>query len=314
MELKLSKEVSDHLLRLNNLADELKFPDLCLCGGVVRDIFFNIDEAKDIDLTVNDGFKSNMLGLIYASKYNLDVKYKYNKNMRILIDSNSLDFSTGNISKFLVNSNYSKIKLETLSRDFTINSLLLNYKNEKVIDITGNGIQDCLDKKVRTILEPHITFNDDPKRFIRAIYYASKYNLEIDSRIYDWAIKNQNLTFSMIEENRAFATNSIATSLAFDEEKTIEFLIETKTIKHIPLVGRFKNILIKRKLLDFYLNEQDQVNEVIDPIGGFDGSQYPKYFAENGPSSVPITFGDSSTYDDNNRSHGLENRQLPYLT
>ena len=306
----LNNEELRHLNNLSKMSYDLKMPKTYLVGGIIRDSILNHRDTNDLDITVNDGFKSIMLGLCYGSKNNLKMKYKYNKNLSIFLsDCKTLDFSSGSVSR-KVDRKFNKLKAETLSRDFTINSLLFNIHDENIIDITRKGISDCLDRKLNTILDPSITFGDDPKRIFRAIFYATKYNLEISSDIYDYLINNKSLISQTIKNNESFIINAVAKSLNNNEDLTIEFLQEINSLQNIPLVGKFKNILIKRKLLDFYLkNEERQENSIIDPIGGFDGSEYPKYFGENAPSSVPSD--GTGTKDDNNINMY---RQLPHFT
>ena len=323
LEVQLSKIAYDHIYGINNLCKELRFPKLYLCGGIVRDIALGLNLTKDYDLTVNDGFKSNMLGLMYGAKNNLMIKYSYNKDIKLIdFEKNIFNFSSGKISLSLRRSNFkNKLKLETLSRDFTINSILLSVEDQKLIDITGRGVVDAQNKIIDTVLDPQITIGDDYKRIFRSMLYSSKYDLTIHDRIIDYIKNNKENIVPNLKDHRSFIVNTVTESLGYNKKKTLSFLLDTNLITSMPLVGGFKNILIKEKLLDFYFKEQDkntvQENSLIDPIGGFVGSNYPKAWAEGGgPSSVPITFGDndsSSTYDDNNRIHGSEYRQMPHF-
>ena len=57
---------------------------------------------------------------------------------------------------------------EDLSRrDFTINSMAINLESGKLID-PYNGLRDLQLKILRTPLDPHISFSEDPLRMMRA--------------------------------------------------------------------------------------------------------------------------------------------------
>jgi len=308
----IPKNIVSELDNLVELSNELGFPKVYLVGGIVRDHFLGlkISEKSDIDITVNDGFKSNLLGLSFGYKNNYNMKYINGQDIKVYFKESSFDFSTGKISKSLRGSEKSRIYKETLSRDFTINSLLYSVEDKRFVDISGNGIKDCLNKIIRTNLGPEETFSEDKSRIIRAIYFASKYNLTISEDIIEYVKNNYNDIKIMIEEKRNFIISKINEAVMFDSQKTLDILQKMKILKDIPLVGNFKNILIKNKLISDYYSE-DMVNEAIDPIGGFVGNEYPSIFYGNSQQSVP-PYGDSSVQDDNHVR--IYDRQLPHLT
>ncbi|OWZ08545.1 TRNA nucleotidyltransferase [Phytophthora megakarya] len=65
-------------------------------------------------------------------------------------------------------------------RDFTINSLFYNLATKEVEDYTGRGIQDLRSGRLRTPLEPRVTFLDDPLRVLRAVRFASRFNCTLE--------------------------------------------------------------------------------------------------------------------------------------
>ena len=69
-------------------------------------------------------------------------------------------------------------------RDFTINSLFYNLATKQVEDFTGRGIEDLKNRRLRTPLDPQVTFLDDPLRVLRAVRFASRFDciLEEDLR------------------------------------------------------------------------------------------------------------------------------------
>lgn len=296
----ITKEKKRELENLYSLNSSLGFPKLYIVGGAVRNYFLNLGKESivDIDITNNDGFKSGFLGLCYAYKNNLKIKYitSARKNNRVKVLNTDFDFSSGWVSK---HSKFdTKIEREVGSRDFTVNSILYDYQNENFVDVTGRGIKDCLGKKLSTILKPKFTFSDDPTRIFRGLYFASKYNLEIDSEIMDFLLKEKDFVKEQIKQNRNFVINKVAESLKENEEKTMAFLINADIYKDVPLVGEYKNILIKNKLIsDYYDNSQEDF--AIDPIAGLSGNSSPRIFYGVTNQELPH-YGDNSIMDDNN--------------
>ena len=68
---------------------------------------------------------------------------------------------------------------DALRRDATINALFYNLNTDSVEDLTG-GLHDLVSRRIRTPLEPHKTFMDDPLRVLRLIRFASRLGFVID--------------------------------------------------------------------------------------------------------------------------------------
>ena len=65
-------------------------------------------------------------------------------------------------------------------RDFTINGLFYDPVAGQVIDVVG-GLEDLRAKQVRTIGDPRIRLQEDPVRILRAIKFATRLGLQIES-------------------------------------------------------------------------------------------------------------------------------------
>lgn len=68
-------------------------------------------------------------------------------------------------------------------RDFTINGLFYDVFNGKVIDYV-RGLRDLRERQIRTIGDPEVRMREDPVRILRAVRFASKLDLDIESRTY----------------------------------------------------------------------------------------------------------------------------------
>lgn len=76
---------------------------------------------------------------------------------------------------------FGTVEEDALRRDFTINSLFYDVNNETVLD-HADGLNDLRRRLVRTIGDPEIRFREDPIRILRAIKFAARLDLRIESK------------------------------------------------------------------------------------------------------------------------------------
>lgn len=69
---------------------------------------------------------------------------------------------------------------DALRRDATINAMFYNLNTLQIEDFTSRGFDDMAQKIIRTPLEPHQTFKDDPLRVLRLIRFASRLGYHLD--------------------------------------------------------------------------------------------------------------------------------------
>ena len=72
-----------------------------------------------------------------------------------------------------------KPRLDVQRRDFTINGLLLDPEGQEVLDFVG-GLDDLKRNIIRTIGDPHLRFDEDKLRMLRAVRFAARFGYEID--------------------------------------------------------------------------------------------------------------------------------------
>ncbi|KAJ2970137.1 hypothetical protein NQ176_g8331 [Zarea fungicola] len=69
---------------------------------------------------------------------------------------------------------------DAFRRDATVNALFFHLQTQRVVDLTGRGLEDLEAKIMRTPLDPRQTFMDDPLRILRLIRIASRLGFDID--------------------------------------------------------------------------------------------------------------------------------------
>lgn len=85
---------------------------------------------------------------------------------------------------------YGSMREDCFRRDLTINSLYYDICNEKVLDITGNGISDIENHIIRVTSTPEIVFSDDPLRIMRVCRFSSRFGWEIENITYEGMKEN----------------------------------------------------------------------------------------------------------------------------
>ena len=65
-------------------------------------------------------------------------------------------------------------------RDFTVNALFYDPVADKIIDYTGQGLQDIERGCIRSIGDPALRFEEDPVRILRAVKLAGQYGFTFE--------------------------------------------------------------------------------------------------------------------------------------
>tara|TARA_Y100001936_G_scaffold25154_1_gene23088 strand:+ start:798 stop:2006 length:1209 start_codon:yes stop_codon:yes gene_type:complete len=158
--------------------------DIFLVGGAVRDILLNL-VPMELDFCIN-GEITEFKEFIKENQQLKIIKVSEFETYKILFKEKIYDFSVTRKESYIPKGSLPKINafnvdIETdlKRRDFTINSIAMNIKNDldELID-PHNGINDIKNKIIKIIHNE--SFKDDPTRAYRAIKFAKRYNFKID--------------------------------------------------------------------------------------------------------------------------------------
>lgn len=205
------------LLEINKISKELDINQPYICGGLPRDKYLNkASIINDIDITTGNN-DANFLARAVANKFkNFNAKLIFKKDhYSVNIGNLKLDFSSNFISPYVLNLNSSTLSKEMISRDFTINSLLMSIDLKKIFDPTKLAFNDLNNKIINTCLSPEQTFTDSPNRAIRAIYLACKLNFKLSDRVQNYLSKNKNI-FKIIPQK--YLIKSINKSISYNDK------------------------------------------------------------------------------------------------
>jgi len=253
------------LNKLVQIADRYLISEPMLIGGIPRDTYLGIAqvEQNDMDITTN-GPDISRLAISFADVANKMFKIFDDGHISIYFDDYVFDFSSNYISPDAVtylNNNlniYDENLYEVYSRDFTINTLHKKINSNDFYDPTGMAIRDLDKKIIKTVLPPNITLVNDPRRIYRAINFAARFGFRIDNSIVEY-VKNNVSLFDYKKNaslSETYITSIISESINKNPDLVIGYLLKMNLFYEIPLVGLFKDELIKRRLILTYLDRK----------------------------------------------------------
>lgn len=153
-----------------------------IVGGAVRDLIVG-KKPKDFDI-VTSASPSQIKKLfrnsrIIGRRFRLVHIYVGDTIFEVATFRSIKDGHTGNT--------FGTIEEDVLRRDFTLNALFYDPREQVVVDYVG-GLKDIKSKIIRPIIPLNLIFKDDPVRMIRAVKYAATTGFRIPF-IVAWKIK-----------------------------------------------------------------------------------------------------------------------------
>lgn len=195
-------EIRRHLSKpvfklVSQVADEMHV-ECFVIGGYVRDIFLH-RLSKDIDfLVIGSGIALAETVATTMGKQSKLTVYKNFGTAQVKYKGYELEFVGARKESYTPNSRKPVIEDGTLEddlkrRDFTINTLAIYLNGLRFGELVDyfNGMQDLKNHIIRTPLNPHITFSDDPLRMMRAIRFAAQLGFDIHPKTFDAIVANR---------------------------------------------------------------------------------------------------------------------------
>ncbi len=193
---------------ISNAADELDLESYVI-GGFVRDFLLERGEPKDIDIVaVGSGIElAKKVSKLLPHKPKVQIFKNYGTAMLRAGDF-EIEFVGARKESYSEDSRNPVVENGTLEddqnrRDFTINTLALSLNKENFGSMLDpfNGSKDLKEKRIKTPLDPDITYSDDPLRMLRAIRFASQLDFKIESKSLK-AITKNNKRIDIISRER----------------------------------------------------------------------------------------------------------------
>ena len=180
------EQVRDVLERAGRIG-ESKGIAVYAVGGLVRDLL--MDKAlNDIDImTVGEGIP---FAKLLAEELDVKKIVPFEKFGTALIPYKLVKIEVASARRETYDDHSRKpsdvihtdLNGDLLRRDFTINTMAMDIQPGQFGDLYDpfGGITSLKNRLIQTPLDPNVTFSDDPLRIMRAAYFASKLNFNID--------------------------------------------------------------------------------------------------------------------------------------
>jgi len=249
MFINLNQNKNLKLFKIISEAAARKGQSVYAVGGFVRDLLTKRKAPTDIDFVT----ESSGIELAESIAKEIDPKTKvavfktYGTAMFKYKDL-ELEFVGARKESYSEDSRKPSVEIGTLEddqkrRDFTINAMAISLNKDnfgELIDPFG-GMQDLSDKILRTPLEPHQTYSDDPVRMMRAIRFATTLDFDIEENSLK-AIKEEAERMKIVSMERIMVEfNKIM--LSERPSKGLKLLEETSLLQYIlPELTALKGI------------------------------------------------------------------------
>jgi poly(A) polymerase len=170
-------------------------------GGCVRDIVME-REPKDFDVATS-ALPTQVVemfpgSLTVGAQFGVVIVPGEKGNVEVATFRSDGVYADG---RHPVHVEYAKSAEEDVRRrDFTINGMLFDPIENKVLDYVG-GQADIRGRRVRTIGDPRKRFSEDRLRMLRAVRFAARFSFELDGGAVD-AIRNLASEIRMVSAER----------------------------------------------------------------------------------------------------------------
>lgn len=186
--------VADAVQRLHALADSTPIRslserfasaghELALVGGPVRDAFLG-RESHDLDFATSATPDEILAVVAPIADAHWDIGRAFGTigarfgDLTVEITTYRSDVYDGETRKPVVAFGDS-LDGDLMRRDFTVNAMALRLPDKLLVDPSG-GLEDLLAKRLRTPIEPEVSFGDDPLRMMRGARFTAQLGFELD--------------------------------------------------------------------------------------------------------------------------------------
>lgn len=137
---------------------------------------------------------------------------------------------------------YTTIDNDVKRRDLTINALFYDIGEEKVVDLVG-GVEDLLNKVIRTVGDPDERFKEDPLRKLRALRFVASIGGQLDENTYNSLKRDPSLNGISFERIKQEFTSSILKA-----KSVLNYLELLEEFNYFDLI--FPNLIVSKDFIE----------------------------------------------------------------
>jgi len=256
---KIEKEIqelpSGILTILLNAALSLNINSIAIVGGVVRDLITK-SKNQDYEIIFNDldliiegetsTYIQELQKVLGAEKVKVIRDNKTYKTSEVIINGIKVDIATAREETYPIPGEnpiveLSTIKKDLLRRDFNINAMAIELKDNRLIDLFS-GLEAIENMKMDFLHESSVL--EDPTRIIR----ASRYSAKLDFHLSNKALKQIKDTINLwpwnwhIGDNTDLAPSALSIRLKMELELLLESKYWKNALKNLQSFGGLKII------------------------------------------------------------------------
>jgi poly(A) polymerase len=166
-----------------------------IVGGAVRDLILK-KKPKDFDIASEAN--PSRIKKIFRNSRIIGRRFKL---VHVYFGPRIFEVSTfRSLKDGLTSNTFGTIEEDVLRRDFTMNALLYDPRQQIVVDYVG-GMKDIRARRIKPIIPLATIFKDDPVRMIRAVKYGATTGFSLPMPV-KWKIKSQSPLIASISPSR----------------------------------------------------------------------------------------------------------------
>lgn len=228
-----------------------------IVGGYPRDLYLG---NKSIDIDICSSATPKDIKAIFD-----DIKLLNEKYGAVVVKMDGHSFEITTFRKEIKYDNnripalfdYVKtLKEDIIRRDFTINTICINYK-EEIIDLL-NGRVDIDNKIIRSVGNASKKMYEDSLRILRAIRFATTLNFELDDELKEaikengYLLKNLSYYRKKSELDRIFSSSNVKRGIELIREFNLDKYLELSNLDKLVITDLSIGIWAQLGVVDIY--------------------------------------------------------------
>jgi len=234
-----------------------------LVGGCIRDAILGF-KSKDIDIEVFNITKDELLEILkqfgdidtVGESFEVIKLTTFNQDFDISFPRKETKIGEGHKGFITEADPFMDPREAAKRRDFTINALMLDINTFQLFDFF-NGLEDLHNGILKHTSD---AFAEDPLRVLRAMQFASRFNLTLHPDTIELA-KSLKSEFHTISKERLWIEFEKLLTKGQFPSKGIDVLFKTEWVKCFPSINERQNNKFSEELIKFISKDLDRVSK-----------------------------------------------------